>query len=86
MTAIACSYCGRHWDHTGRSRSALASRAGKSNAFGFIVAAKRQHESYCKTRTPAQRRAENAKAEKRWASHPPRSRITNDPHHPGVAP
>lgn len=81
---VACRHCGRSWDHEGRSRSGLRARQGKSNAMGFVVAAALQHESACKHLTPAERRAANARAEVRWRASPPRSRIWNDPGHPGL--
>lgn len=85
VARTSCRYCGRTWDHTGRSRTAIPSRRGGSNAFGFVLAARNVHEETCKRLTPEQRAAANRKAEARWKANPPRSYIWNDPNHPGVA-
>jgi hypothetical protein len=84
LYVCACRHCGRAWDHEGCSATSIRARAGKSNAMGFIVAAAAQHEAACARLTPAERRAANARAEARWKANPPRSRIWNDPSHPGL--
>lgn len=82
-----CQHCGRQWDTEGRSPSGMPARQGKSNATGFIASASRNHESFCEYRTPAERRAANARDEKRWAASPPTaSRIWNNPNHDGLQP
>jgi len=80
-----CAHCGRQWDTKGRSRSSDPARAGKSNVTGFIASASDNHQFHCGFKTPAMRRAANARDEARWLRDPPRaSRIWNDPAHPGL--
>jgi hypothetical protein len=80
-----CRYCGRQWDTEGRSKSGNPARRGKSNATGFIASASNNHEYGCSLKSPDERRATNARDERRWVRTPPTaSRIWNDPGHAGL--
>lgn len=68
---FACQHCGRNWRATGTRT-------------GFVKSARNTHASWCKERTPAQRRAINRRDEARWQKVPPQSDIWNDPRHPGL--
>ena len=85
---FVCPHCGRVWDATGMGtarRSALATGAPIGANTGFVAAASDAHTSNCERRSPAERRAENARAEARWARSPPRAcRVRNDPRHSGL--
>ena len=71
-----CRYCGRFWDSLGSD--------GIGHRTGFVKKAAAQHIYSCERRTPAQRRACNAAAERAWAKRPPCAIVRNDPQHPGL--
>lgn len=83
-----CRYCGREYDAAGmgthhRARHSSGQRVGANT--GFVMAASDKHESLCETKSPAQRRATNARDEARWKKSPLQAcRITNNPNHPGL--
>lgn len=76
-----CPHCGRQWSVSGQASRNLD---GKGGWTGFLDSPTERHINRCAKLTPAQRLAANRRDEKRWVKHPPRTRIWNNPDHPGL--
>lgn len=67
-----CPHCGRHYDSLSGHRT------------GFVKSAAETHISACGRRTPAERRAADARDKVRWSRRGTAYKITLNPDHPGL--
>ncbi len=77
-----CPWCGRRWQAQTQDGQKEQNPAG--SWLGFMHAPTETHIYRCRLKTPVERRAANAKDERRWAQRPPRAKITNMVDHPGL--